>query len=41
VDLERHLADEALALELSSRSGDFREFARARQDRREPHFEGR
>ncbi len=41
VDLERHLADEALAIELSSRSGDFQEFARARKDRREPDFEGR
>lgn len=41
VDLERHLAEEALALELSSRSRDFQEFARARQDRREPDFQGR
>lgn len=41
VDLERHLADEALAIELSSRSTDFQEFAGARRDRREPHFDGR
>ncbi len=41
VDLERHLADEAFAIELSSRSADFQEFARARRDRREPDFEGR
>ena len=41
VDLERHLADEALAIELSSRSTDFQEFARARQDHREPDFDGR
>jgi 2-(1,2-epoxy-1,2-dihydrophenyl)acetyl-CoA isomerase len=41
VDLERHLADEALAIELSSRSVDFQEFARARRERREPGFEGR
>ncbi|MGZ4690061.1 MAG: enoyl-CoA hydratase/isomerase family protein [Acidimicrobiia bacterium] len=41
VDLERHLADEALAIELSSRSADFQEYARARKDRREPDFEGR
>ena len=41
VDLERHLADEALAIELSSRSTDFQEFARARKDRREPDFDGR
>ena len=31
VDLERHLADEAFAIELSSRSEDFQEFARARE----------
>jgi 2-(1,2-epoxy-1,2-dihydrophenyl)acetyl-CoA isomerase len=41
VDLERHLADEALAIELSSRSEDFQEFARARREKREPGFEGR
>jgi 2-(1,2-epoxy-1,2-dihydrophenyl)acetyl-CoA isomerase len=41
VDLERHLADEALAIELTSRSSDFQEYARARKDRRDPNFEGR
>ncbi len=41
VDLERHLADEALAIELSSRSGDFQEHTRARRDRRAPDFDGR
>jgi 2-(1,2-epoxy-1,2-dihydrophenyl)acetyl-CoA isomerase len=41
VDLEHHLADEALALELSSRSDDFKEHARARRDRRDPDFQGR
>jgi 2-(1,2-epoxy-1,2-dihydrophenyl)acetyl-CoA isomerase len=41
VDLERHLADEALAIELTSRSGDFQEYTRARKDRRDPNFEGR
>jgi 2-(1,2-epoxy-1,2-dihydrophenyl)acetyl-CoA isomerase len=41
VDLERHLADEALAIELSSRSDDFHEHARARRDKRDPKFEGR
>jgi 2-(1,2-epoxy-1,2-dihydrophenyl)acetyl-CoA isomerase len=41
VDLERHLADEALAIELSSRSEDFHEHARARRDKRDPKFEGR
>jgi 2-(1,2-epoxy-1,2-dihydrophenyl)acetyl-CoA isomerase len=41
VDLDRHLADEALAIELSSRSEDFQEFTRARRDKRDPGFEGR
>jgi 2-(1,2-epoxy-1,2-dihydrophenyl)acetyl-CoA isomerase len=41
VDLERHLADEALAIELSSRSADFQEAASARKDRRAPDFDGR
>jgi 2-(1,2-epoxy-1,2-dihydrophenyl)acetyl-CoA isomerase len=41
VDLERHLADEALAIELSSRSDDFHESARARREKRDPKFEGR
>jgi 2-(1,2-epoxy-1,2-dihydrophenyl)acetyl-CoA isomerase len=40
-DLERHLADEALAIELASRSEDFHEYTRARQERRDPKFEGR
>lgn len=41
LDLERHLANEALALELSSRSGDFREGMTALREKREPGFEGR
>jgi 2-(1,2-epoxy-1,2-dihydrophenyl)acetyl-CoA isomerase len=41
VDLERHLADEALAIELSSRSDDFHEHARARREKRKPKFKGR
>jgi 2-(1,2-epoxy-1,2-dihydrophenyl)acetyl-CoA isomerase len=41
VDLERHLADEALAIELSTRSEDFHEHARARRDKRDPKFWGR
>jgi 2-(1,2-epoxy-1,2-dihydrophenyl)acetyl-CoA isomerase len=41
VDLERHLADEALAIEVASRSEDFHEHARARRDKRDPKFEGR
>jgi 2-(1,2-epoxy-1,2-dihydrophenyl)acetyl-CoA isomerase len=40
-DLEHHLADEALAIELASRSDDFKEAARARKDRRDPDFTGR
>jgi 2-(1,2-epoxy-1,2-dihydrophenyl)acetyl-CoA isomerase len=39
--LEGHLADEALAIELSSRSEDFHEHARARRDKRDPKFRGR
>jgi 2-(1,2-epoxy-1,2-dihydrophenyl)acetyl-CoA isomerase len=41
VDLGRHLADEALAIEVSSRSEDFHEHARASRDKRDPEFEGR
>jgi 2-(1,2-epoxy-1,2-dihydrophenyl)acetyl-CoA isomerase len=41
LDLERHLANEAFALELAARSADFREALSARQERREPNFEGR
>lgn len=41
LDLERHLANEAFALELSSRSADFREGLAALGERREPRFEGR
>jgi 2-(1,2-epoxy-1,2-dihydrophenyl)acetyl-CoA isomerase len=39
--LEAHLADEAFALELSSRTEDFREGMRAFTERRAPKFEGR
>ena len=41
LELERHLANEALALELAARSADFREGLAARRERREPGFEGR
>jgi len=41
VDLERHLADEGFAMELSRRSADFQEAAKARKDRRTPDFDGR
>jgi 2-(1,2-epoxy-1,2-dihydrophenyl)acetyl-CoA isomerase len=39
--LEDHLRDEAFALELSSRSEDFREGLAAFRDRRDPDFQGR
>ena len=41
LDLERHLANEAFALELSSRSADFREGVQALRERRDPRFDGR
>lgn len=40
-DLEHQLADEALAIELSSRSDDFKEHGKARKERRDPGFTGR
>jgi 2-(1,2-epoxy-1,2-dihydrophenyl)acetyl-CoA isomerase len=40
-DLTRHLADEAFAMELSSRSQDFREGMKAFTERRPPQFGGR
>jgi 2-(1,2-epoxy-1,2-dihydrophenyl)acetyl-CoA isomerase len=40
-DLEDHLQNEALALELSSRSEDFREGMAAFRDKRPPEFKGR
>jgi 2-(1,2-epoxy-1,2-dihydrophenyl)acetyl-CoA isomerase len=39
-DLDRHLADEAMAIELSSRSADFAEASRARRETRRPDFTG-
>jgi len=41
LDLERHLANEAFAMELSSRSSDFREGIAAMREKRSPGFEGR
>lgn len=41
LDLERHLANEAFAMELSSRSADFREGVQALRERRDPDFDGR
>jgi 2-(1,2-epoxy-1,2-dihydrophenyl)acetyl-CoA isomerase len=40
-DLEAQLANEAFALELSSRSDDFREGIAAFREKRAPRFEGR
>jgi 2-(1,2-epoxy-1,2-dihydrophenyl)acetyl-CoA isomerase len=41
VDLERHLADEAFALELSSRSDDFKDRAKNIAEHNDPRFQGR
>jgi 2-(1,2-epoxy-1,2-dihydrophenyl)acetyl-CoA isomerase len=41
LDLDRHLQNEALALELSSRSEDFREGLAAFKDKRDAKFQGR
>jgi 2-(1,2-epoxy-1,2-dihydrophenyl)acetyl-CoA isomerase len=41
LDFERHLANEAFAIELSSRTQDFREGLAAFRDKRAPRFEGR
>lgn len=41
LDLDRHLQNEAMALELSSRSDDFKEGLAAFRDRRDPKFQGR
>jgi 2-(1,2-epoxy-1,2-dihydrophenyl)acetyl-CoA isomerase len=41
LDLEHHLTNEACALELSSRSLDFKEGLAAFKEKRDPRFEGR
>jgi 2-(1,2-epoxy-1,2-dihydrophenyl)acetyl-CoA isomerase len=41
LDIERHLSNEAFAMELSSRSPDFREGMAALRERRDPEFGGR
>jgi 2-(1,2-epoxy-1,2-dihydrophenyl)acetyl-CoA isomerase len=41
LDLERHLASEALALEVSARSDDFKEGIAALREKRDPSFKGR
>jgi 2-(1,2-epoxy-1,2-dihydrophenyl)acetyl-CoA isomerase len=40
-DLDRHLADEAWAMEVSSRSDDFKEHGQATREKRDPDFTGR
>jgi 2-(1,2-epoxy-1,2-dihydrophenyl)acetyl-CoA isomerase len=40
-DIERHLADESWAMEVSSRSEDFKEHGRATREKRDPDFGGR
>ena len=40
-DLDRHLAEEAWAMEISSRSEDFKEYGNAARERRDPEFRGR
>ena len=40
-DLNSHLADEAWAMEVSSRSEDFREYGEASKEKRSPRFTGR
>ena len=40
-DIDRHLADEAWAMEVSSRSEDFKEFGKASREKRDPEFGGR
>lgn len=40
-DVDRHLAEEGWAMELSSRSDDFKEHGRATREKRDPDFRGR
>jgi 2-(1,2-epoxy-1,2-dihydrophenyl)acetyl-CoA isomerase len=40
-DLDRHLAEESWAMEVSSRSDDFKEYGAAARERRDPDFRGR
>jgi 2-(1,2-epoxy-1,2-dihydrophenyl)acetyl-CoA isomerase len=39
-DIASHLADEAWSMEVSSRSEDFKEYAKATREKREPRFSG-
>jgi 2-(1,2-epoxy-1,2-dihydrophenyl)acetyl-CoA isomerase len=40
-DIDRHLVDEGFAMEVSSRSEDFKEYGQAAKERRDPDFTGR
>jgi 2-(1,2-epoxy-1,2-dihydrophenyl)acetyl-CoA isomerase len=40
-EIERHLAEEGYAMEVSSRSDDFKEYGRAAREKRDPDFKGR
>jgi 2-(1,2-epoxy-1,2-dihydrophenyl)acetyl-CoA isomerase len=40
-EIDRHLTDEAWAMELSSRSSDFKEYGAAVREKRDPNYEGR
>ncbi len=40
-DIDRHVVDEGFAMEVSSRSEDFKEYGRALREKREPDFRGR
>jgi len=40
-DIDRHLTDEAWAMEVSSRSNDFKEYGTAARQKRDPDFQGR
>ncbi len=40
-DLNSHMADEAWAMEVASRSDDFKEYGQANKEKREPRFTGR
>ncbi len=39
-DIDRHLSDEAWAMDVSSRSEDFKEYGRASREKRDPRFTG-